>query len=209
MARTSSADSLHDLAHGATAADALRNTLGKIEDKLIDMAMNSLFSGKSGGGFFSWLFGGFGGGQAAAALGSVGLFDRGGYTGPGGKYAPAGIVHAGEFVFSQDAVNRLGVANLDALHRSALRGYASGGVVTPAPMPRLQRSSVDSGDGAPSVTINAPVTVNATGGTPELNHDLARQVSKEMEATMRGVISDELRKQMRPGNTLGNVRHHR
>jgi len=35
-------------------------------------------------------------------------FYEGGYTGPGGKYEPAGIVHAGEVVWSQDDISRFG-----------------------------------------------------------------------------------------------------
>jgi len=31
-------------------------------------------------------------------------FDTGGFTGPGGKYQPAGVVHAGEYVIPQDGV---------------------------------------------------------------------------------------------------------
>src|SRR5690625_5155216 len=52
----------------------------------------------------------------------------GGYTGDGGKYEPAGIVHRGEYVFSKEAVNRLGVGTLERLHRNS-KGYASGGLV--------------------------------------------------------------------------------
>lgn len=40
----------------------------------------------------------------------------GGYTGDGGKYEVAGVVHKGEYVFSQEDVNRLGLSNLEALH---------------------------------------------------------------------------------------------
>lgn len=40
------------------------------------------------------------------------------YTGAGGKYEPAGIVHRGEFVFSQEAVNRLGIPFLESLHKA-------------------------------------------------------------------------------------------
>ena len=59
----------------------------------------------------------------------VGLlgFVGGGFTGMGGKQDPAGIFHRGEYVMSAQAVQRLGVGNLDAMHKSALRGYASGG----------------------------------------------------------------------------------
>jgi hypothetical protein len=58
----------------------------------------------------------------------------GGYTGPGTKYQPAGVVHAGEFVFSSEATSKIGVPQLDQLHRAA-RGYAGGGLVLNAPFP--------------------------------------------------------------------------
>ncbi|WP_395165832.1 phage tail length tape measure family protein [Klebsiella pneumoniae] len=48
---------------------------------------------------------------SAAAVG----FASGGYTGPGGKYQPAGIVHKGEYVFDQASTNRIGVSQLEAL----------------------------------------------------------------------------------------------
>ena len=54
----------------------------------------------------------------------------GGYTGEGGKYQPAGIVHAGEFVMNKEATSRIGVGNLYRM----MRGYADGGLVGSAPM---------------------------------------------------------------------------
>lgn len=42
-------------------------------------------------------------------------FASGGFTGQGGKYQPAGVVHKGEYVFDQAATNRIGVSNLEAL----------------------------------------------------------------------------------------------
>ncbi|HDN2736161.1 TPA: phage tail length tape measure family protein [Klebsiella pneumoniae] len=42
-------------------------------------------------------------------------FASGGYTGLGGKYQPAGIVHKGEYVFDQASTNRIGVSQLEAL----------------------------------------------------------------------------------------------
>lgn len=48
------------------------------------------------------------------AVSSVG-FASGGYTGPGGKYQPAGIVHKGEYVFDQASTNRIGLSQLEAL----------------------------------------------------------------------------------------------
>lgn len=52
-------------------------------------------------------------------------FSGGGYTGDGGKYDPAGVVHKGEFVFTKEATQRIGAKNLYRL----MRGYANGGSV--------------------------------------------------------------------------------
>lgn len=55
-------------------------------------------------------------------------FANGGYTGAGGKYDPAGIVHKGEVVFSQADVARWGgVGNVEAMRTG--KGFADGGVV--------------------------------------------------------------------------------
>jgi len=55
-------------------------------------------------------------------------FANGGYTGPGSKYDPAGIVHRGEVVFSQSDVARWGgVGNVEAMRTG--KGFADGGAV--------------------------------------------------------------------------------
>jgi len=78
---------------------------------------------------------GIGGALGLAPLPRVSLppgFADGGYTGPGGKYQPAGIVHAGEVVWSQDDINRWGgVRIVEALRKA--KGYATGGLVHPLP----------------------------------------------------------------------------
>ncbi len=61
---------------------------------------------------------GFIGGAEAVTLG-LGMFAAGGYTGAGGVWEPAGVVHRGEYVFSQAAVDRIGVPVLDAIHNGA------------------------------------------------------------------------------------------
>jgi len=72
----------------------------------------------------------------AAALAAFGGFAEGGYTGPGGKYEPAGVVHRGVFVLPQSAVSRLGLSTLDALKMnrplpaSALSGSGSPSMAT-------------------------------------------------------------------------------
>lgn len=52
----------------------------------------------------------------AKVQGSLLSLSSGGYTGNGGKYEVAGIVHKGEYVFSQEDVARLGLNNLESLH---------------------------------------------------------------------------------------------
>jgi TP901 family phage tail tape measure protein len=47
--------------------------------------------------------------------GPVSGFAGGGFTGSGGKFQKAGIVHAGEFVFNQESTSRIGIPTLMAL----------------------------------------------------------------------------------------------
>lgn len=83
---------------------------------------------------------------AGTAMGIPGLSDGGyvqgfavgGYTGDGGKYQPAGVVHAGEFVLRKEVVAQPGarsfLSEMNSVGMRALsgaRGYASGGLVTP------------------------------------------------------------------------------
>lgn len=62
---------------------------------------------------------------------AVAGFAEGGYTGYGGKYEPAGIVHKGEYVVPQ-SVNYSSAAqpHIRALESMRLSQYAEGGVVT-------------------------------------------------------------------------------
>ena len=74
----------------------------------------------------------------ATGLGAVARirgFADGGYTGDGGKYEPAGVVHRGEYVLPQEVVRSIGVGNLDSLRSMFTRqspgrqSYATGGLV--------------------------------------------------------------------------------
>lgn len=60
-------------------------------------------------------------------------FATGGYTGAGGKYEPAGVVHRGEYVVPQHVMaNPAYSGHISALESARLSGYAAGGVVTGA-----------------------------------------------------------------------------
>lgn len=130
------ADAFADFVTGTKTASEAFAAFGKsVINQLAQIAAKEvatkLFSGVGGGaGIFSSIMGFFG-------------FAEGGYTGSGGKYDPAGVVHAGEYVFSQEDVRAAGgPAAMDSL-RKGLRGYADGGYVAApsAPvMPAAQQS---------------------------------------------------------------------
>ncbi len=188
------ADSIADVFAGmATGALSAKEAVGQLILEVIKLSLKKRIleaANGAGGG----LFGGF-----LKILG--GGFAEGGYTGQGGKHQPAGIVHRGEYVLSKAATSRIGVANLERLHSAAKRGYSGGGFVSPANMPEGGSTGRAGGAGvAPNVTIEAPITVNGSSGTPEQNQDLAKRMSNELERTVRGTVVDELRRQMKPGN---------
>lgn len=152
-----------DLRRGASAADAAASALSRISDKLIGSAIDSLISGafKQGGsgggigGLFSSIFGGGGssGGVDIGAQGWMPKFARGGYTGAGGMFEPAGVVHRGEVVWSQQDVARAGgVSTVEAMRRGA-KGYAWGGAVDVPVMVPVANGNAPQAQAAPP-TIN-------------------------------------------------------
>jgi len=184
-----------DMLRGASAADALRNQLLRIADVLINKLSESLISSLFGG-----LSGGSSGGGILASLGSLLGFADGGYTGEGGKYEPAGIVHRGEYVIPADVVRRVGVGNLEALRR----GYANGGLVGAPSLPSPAVGGSGAVAGARTVMIAPTIQVNASGGTPDQNTDLARQTATETMTALRGIVQREIAQALRPGNMLNS-----
>ncbi|MCG2575206.1 transglycosylase SLT domain-containing protein [Acinetobacter sp. ME22] len=72
--------------------------------------------------------------QTASIIGNISSvsaeFYDGGYTGSGGKYEVAGVVHKGEVVWSQEDVARSGgVGAVDRARRGGISGYSDGGIV--------------------------------------------------------------------------------
>ncbi|MBB3832558.1 lambda family phage tail tape measure protein [Xanthomonas arboricola] len=135
------------------------------------------------GGLFGQLSGGASAGAASGAMGNFGSninqfvrgWDTGGYTGPGGKFTPAGIVHKGEGVLSQRDIASIGgpgaFLSLLSTIRSG-RGYASGGLVgASATLPSMRAGDM-------SVEIN-----NYTG-----------QQVQQREERSRGADGSELKK---------------
>ncbi|MFN6817183.1 phage tail tape measure protein, partial [Proteus mirabilis] len=97
----------------ANFADFTRSFLEMTTKMLMQMAMLNAMKAAFGG----------------SAVGNFFGFASGGYTGDGGKHDPAGVVHKGEFVFTKEATQRLGLDNLYRLMDAGKRGYASGGHV--------------------------------------------------------------------------------
>ncbi len=99
----------------------------------------------------------------AILSGQAGLFSDGGWTGDGGKYEPAGVVHRGEYVISAEATRAIGVRNLDAMHRAARRGgFAEGGWAVSGSAPIGSSSAGWSGMGGDNVQIFPPAGVETT-----------------------------------------------
>lgn len=126
------------------------------------------------------------GGTAIQAAAAKLHFATGGFTGTGGKYEPAGIVHRGEFVFTKEATSRIGVGNLYRL----MRGYATGGYVggtgSPAQMRRSEGIRFEQNN-------NVVIQNDGTNGLP------GPQMMKAVYDMARKGARDEIQAQMRDG----------
>ncbi|MCK3658551.1 hypothetical protein A4G18_07455 [Pasteurellaceae bacterium Pebbles2] len=127
-------------------------------------------------------------------------FASGGYTGNGGKYQPAGIVHAGEYVITKEATTRLGLPLLNALNygKNALLATGLGmSVATAAPIqiddrPPLRSTQSQHINHSPmQITIN----VNAHAGQDEqliakLVAQKVQEIQQRQQAKMRSSLRD-------------------
>ncbi|EOV9569489.1 phage tail tape measure protein [Cronobacter turicensis] len=133
------------------------------------------------------------------AIGDFFGFATGGYTGPGGKYEPKGIVHGSEFVFTKEATERIGVNNLYAMMNGA-PGYSDGGYVGKAP-----RAGLTGGSG--SVTIQTSVTVNQSGGSDDQKQQSQNSaaVQRAYQQTINESIRAGIMRETRPGGIIWNA----
>lgn len=155
---------------GSSAADILASSIKKIGNALIDDVLNNIFkiNNASSGGFLSGILGLFGGGGAKVdPWAGLRGYDRGGYTGPGGKRQPAGVVHKGEVVWSQADVRRAGGVSVVEAMRRGLQGYVSGGAVAAAVVPQMPQLIRREASAAPANVTYAPV-YNFSGTSEEL-----------------------------------------
>ncbi|EMA8130551.1 phage tail tape measure protein, partial [Escherichia coli] len=147
------------------------------------------------GSIGSAIGGAFGGGASASTGTAIQAaaanfhFATGGFTGTGGKYEPAGIVHRGEFVFTKEATSRIGVGNLYRL----MRGYAEGGYVGGAGSPAQMRRA----EGI-SFNQNNHVVIQNDG----TNGQAGPQLMKAVYDMARKGAQDEIQAQMRDGGVF-------
>lgn len=118
-------------------------------------------------------------------------FASGGYTGDGGKYTPAGVVHRGEYVITKEATSRLGIGFLNHLNYG--RGYANGGSVGSIPSTGYRPMAGGSisvkviNNGEP---VNASVEQRQRNGETEITVELIRQIARN---ETNGIISNNMR----------------
>lgn len=160
-----------------SASEGLISQFSKMGQSLL----SQLTPATSSSSWFQGLAGMFGGSSGALGFmnsispaatsdilsGSWGLFDSGGYTGSGGRKDPAGIVHRGEVVWSQEDVARAGGVHVVEGMRRGYGGYADGGVVRSrmrydgTPSPR-QSSSPSAANDRPAQNIQQTINYNIT-----------------------------------------------
>ncbi|WP_097509375.1 phage tail tape measure protein [Escherichia coli] len=164
-----------------------RSVLSMLTEILLKQAMvgivgsiGSAIGGAVGGGASA------SGGTAIQAAAAKFHFATGGFTGTGGKYEPAGIVHRGEFVFTKEATSRIGVGNLYRL----MRGYAEGGYVGGAGSPAQMRR-------AEGINFNQNNHVVIQNDGP--NGRAGPQLMKAVYEMARKGARDEIQAQMRDG----------
>ncbi|MFB3016472.1 phage tail length tape measure family protein [Klebsiella pneumoniae] len=132
--------------------------------------------------------------QAVSGVG----FSSGGYTGPGGKYQPAGIVHKGEYVFDQASTNRIGVSQLEALRNGqpldATLGRTGFGTGV---------QNVNS-DNRRQTTVHAPINqeFHLQGITPEQLSATLNQNNRQLSRQLKGELTKEV---TMPQGAFGNA----
>ena len=133
-----------------------------------------------------------------AAVADVG-FAAGGFTGPGGKYQPAGIVHKGEYVFDQVATNRIGVSNLEALRNG-------GSLDATLSKPGFGTGAQNVNNNSNSMTLNAPINQNFNiqqGVTPDqMNISLAQTQKQATSDALDQVANQIVKGNGKVGNAM-------
>lgn len=171
------------------ASDAYANAQGTVWNKLAEAAIATAKSSS----FITLI-------QAATPQG----FADGGYTGNGLKHTPAGIVHKGEVVWSQDDIKRWGgVSVVESMRQSKPSGYANGGYVSNNTSEAIatrrearQFDAINSNhtqSSSSQVPINVYVTVNPDGSSKTDTQNDSKQLGQMIGNAVRTIIRQEQR----------------
>lgn len=147
---------------------------------LARMEIKSAFSGIGGGSK-----GGGGGGGFAGALGAIAGFfgfSEGGWTGPGDKHQPKGVVHADEVVWSKDNVRNAGGVQVVEAMRLGRRGYADGGVVEGGAGRGFSSASSSKNEGASRFVYAPVIKVDARADRAAVYSDVQRMLAENNKA---------------------------
>lgn len=149
----------------------------------------------------------FGGTSFGNFLGIKPGFARGGFTGAGDKYEPAGVVHKGEFVFTKEATSRLGITSLMSLMKSAEKGYASGGYVgNNHPMANVPVQRMYGMQGAGGVNVNLNLGgINVEAGQVQQQNTVSNMDLNSIERSLTNKIKQLLVSEGQEGGDLYKI----
>ncbi|EMC8779154.1 phage tail tape measure protein [Providencia rettgeri] len=149
----------------------------------------------------------FGGTSFGNFLGIKPGFARGGFTGAGDKYEPAGVVHKGEFVFTKEATSRLGITSLMSLMKSAEKGYASGGYVgNNHPMANVPVQRMYGMQGAGGVNVNLNLGgINVEAGQVQQQNTVSNIDLNSIERSLTSKLKQLLVSEGQEGGDLYKI----
>ena len=162
---------------GSLAKSIIKDIIQMTIKMMIFKAVSSMFGGKSDGGIV--------GSIDERYVGGLVGFDEGGFTGIGGKYQPAGLVHKGEYVMTKEATSLLGVDFLNYLNyqtKAKPKGFSVGGAV-----------GGGSSYAAPLMTSNQPSNIKVNvinNGAPTQAEVESKQTGDDLEITIK--LMDEI-----------------
>lgn len=120
---------------------------------------------------------------------------EGGYTGPGGKYQPAGVVHKGEVVWSQQDIARAGGVGVVEAMRKGYAGYANGGAVG-ADFTRMPAGVIGT---ANNFNFDMPITIEGTGNGQQNGSIDQEAFRRGLQQQFKFIVMEEMQKAWRPG----------
>lgn len=170
------------------ASDAYANEPGTVWQKMGAAALATIESGT----FVTMI-------QAATPKG----FANGGYTGHGGKYEPAGVVHKGEGVLTQEEVKALGgPQGFEDLRKSIRRGYATGGLVADTHRVGMGAVSAINSGGGNSSSSGGDVKISQSIAFADGGAKVDTQGQKEIAQSLNNMMDAWARRESRQGGVL-------